>query len=118
MKKLLALLFVLVSMIALASCGGNGTLVVYTEAGFAPFEYVSNGAITGVDVEIMNLVGEKLGKKVADGVEKAGKTIQNAAKNIKEVPKKFVKKAKKVSKSRKKFYREFNKRLKEMEDEK
>ena len=64
MKKLLALLFVLVSMITLASCGGEETLVVYTEAGFAPFEYVKNGAITGVDVDIMNLVGEKLGKKV------------------------------------------------------
>ena len=55
MKKLLALLFVLVSMITLASCGGKETLVVYTEAGFAPFEYVSGGEITGVDVEIMNL---------------------------------------------------------------
>lgn len=64
MKKLLALLFVLVGMITLASCGGKETLVVYTEAGFAPFEYVSGGKITGVDVEIMNLVGEKLGKKV------------------------------------------------------
>ena len=29
-----------------------------------------------------------------------------------------IRKAKKVSKSRKKFYREFNKRLKEMEDKK
>ena len=37
---------------------------MYTEAGFAPFEYVKDGAITGVDVDIMNLVGEKLGKKV------------------------------------------------------
>ena len=64
MKKLLALLFVLVSMITLASCGGEKTLIVYTEAGFAPFEYVSKGAITGVDVDIMNMVGEKLGKKV------------------------------------------------------
>ena len=71
MKKLLALLFVVVSMLTLAGCTGdkkpsgtNGTLVVYTEAGFAPFEYVSTGAITGVDVDIMNLVGEKLGKKV------------------------------------------------------
>lgn len=64
MKKLLVLLFVLVSMITLASCGGEKTLIVYTEAGFAPFEYVSNGAITGVDVDIMNMVGEKLGKKV------------------------------------------------------
>ena len=63
MKKLLALLFVLVSMITLASCGKE-TLVVYTEAGFAPFEYVKDGKITGVDVDIMNLVGEKLGKKV------------------------------------------------------
>ena len=42
----------------------NNTLVVYTEAGFAPFEYIENGEIVGVDVEIMNLVGEKLGKKV------------------------------------------------------
>ena len=63
MKKLLALLFVLVSMVTLASCGEE-KLVVYTEAGFAPFEYVSNGKITGVDVDIMNMVGEKLGKKV------------------------------------------------------
>lgn len=42
----------------------NDTLTVYTEAGFAPFEYVSNGEIVGVDVDIMNKVGEKLGKKV------------------------------------------------------
>ncbi|MDE6442741.1 MAG: ABC transporter substrate-binding protein [Clostridia bacterium] len=42
----------------------NNTLTVYTESGFAPFEYVANGEIVGVDVEIMNLVGEKLGKKV------------------------------------------------------
>lgn len=45
-------------------CNTNDTIVVYTEAGFAPFEYISNGKIDGVDVEIMNLVGEKLGKKV------------------------------------------------------
>lgn len=42
----------------------QGTLTVYTEAGFAPFEYVADGKIVGVDVDIMNLVGEKLGKKV------------------------------------------------------
>ena len=45
------------------SCSSN-TLIVYTEAGFAPFEYVSGGKIVGVDVDIMNKVGEKLGKKV------------------------------------------------------
>ena len=51
--------------IGMASCGGGeDTLIVYTEAGFAPFEYVQNGKIVGVDVDIMNKVGEKLGKKV------------------------------------------------------
>ena len=45
-------------------CNKEETLVVYTEAGFAPFEYIQNGEIVGVDVDIMNLVGEKLGKKV------------------------------------------------------
>lgn len=42
----------------------NNTLTVYTEAGFAPFEYVADGQIVGVDVEIMELVGKKLDKKV------------------------------------------------------
>ena len=63
MKKILGLLLVLFTSVMLTSCSGN-TLVVYTEAGFAPFEYVSNGKIVGVDVDIMNMVGEKLGKKV------------------------------------------------------
>ena len=63
MKKILGLLLVLFTSVMLTSCSGD-TLVVYTEAGFAPFEYVSGGAITGVDVDIMNMVGEKLGKKV------------------------------------------------------
>ena len=51
--------------VGFAGCGGSDdTLIVYTEAGFAPFEYVQDGKIVGVDVEIMNLVGEKLGKKI------------------------------------------------------
>jgi len=64
MKKLFALLFAVVCIITLSACGTKGTLVVYTEAGFAPFEYVEGGKIVGVDVEIMEKVGEKLGKKV------------------------------------------------------
>ena len=47
-----------------AACGNDDTIVVYTEAGFAPFEYMSGTDIVGVDVDIRNLVGEKLGKKV------------------------------------------------------
>ena len=70
MKKLLGILCTIaISIVSLfgvlgfAGCGEE-TLIVYTEAGFAPFEYVSNGKIVGVDVDIMNKVGKKLGKKV------------------------------------------------------
>ena len=49
--------------LSMAGCSQN-VLTVYTESGFAPFEYVSNGQIVGVDVDIMNMVGKKLGKKV------------------------------------------------------
>ena len=64
MKKLLVMLVLVLSVLVLVGCGNGNTLVVYTEAGFAPFEYVDGNKIVGVDVEIMNKVGEKLGKKV------------------------------------------------------
>ena len=67
MKKLIVILLtltlVVASVIGLAACDNN-TIIVYTEAGFAPFEYLEDGQIVGVDVDIMNLVGQKLGKKV------------------------------------------------------
>lgn len=67
MKKIISILLLLTMMcsalLAFSSCGQE-TLVVYTEAGFAPFEYVSEGNIVGVDVDIMELVGKKLNKKV------------------------------------------------------
>ena len=67
MKKILSLLLCLVLVagcaLTLASCGEE-QLVVYTEAGFAPFEYMKDGKIVGVDVDIMELVAKKLGKKL------------------------------------------------------
>ena len=63
MKKILMLLLSVLILLTTSSCASDA-LVVYTEAGFAPFEYVSEGSIKGVDVDIMNKVGEKLGKKV------------------------------------------------------
>ena len=58
MKKLLTLSLAAATLAAsafgLSACSGADTLVVYTEAGFAPFEYV----------DIMNKVGETLGKEV------------------------------------------------------
>ena len=67
MKKLFAIVLsaalLLGTAVAVTGCG-NEDIVVYTEAGFAPFEYLSNGEIVGVDVYIMNQVGEKLGRNV------------------------------------------------------
>lgn len=63
MKKLWFGLLMFLCLIVFSGCSSN-KLIVYTESGFAPFEYVSNGQITGVDVEIMKLVGERLGKEV------------------------------------------------------
>lgn len=67
MKKFLSLCLAAATLTAgavgLSACGNN-TLVVYTEAGFAPFEYTSEGRIVGVDVDIMNMVGDKLGREV------------------------------------------------------
>lgn len=68
MKKLfsfaLAVCMAAGCLLAFSSCKKEETLTVYTEAGFAPFEYVKDGKIVGVDVDIMEKVGEKLGKKV------------------------------------------------------
>ena len=67
MKKvlsvLLAVLMLFSAVSALTSCGGN-EIIVHTNAFFAPFEYYDGTEIKGVDVEIMNMVGEKLGKDI------------------------------------------------------
>ena len=67
MKKILA--FALAALLAvgcfmMTGCAAN-KIIVQTNAYFAPFEYYDDAkTITGVDVEIMNLVGEKLGKEI------------------------------------------------------
>ncbi len=73
MKKTLALILaavMLVSLLALPSCGNkqtlegiksSGKLTVYTEAGFAPYEFIYENKIVGVDIKIMEKVAEKIG---------------------------------------------------------
>lgn len=39
-------------------------LTVYTESGFAPFEFISNGSVIGVDIAIMSQVAVDMGKKL------------------------------------------------------
>ena len=69
MKKLLSLVLVAImiaSVCCFTSCGkkDDNTIVVYTEAGFAPYEFMYNNEIVGVDIAIMKAVGEELGKEV------------------------------------------------------
>ena len=51
--------------VSMTACSNEDTIYVDTNAYFAPFEYYDeNLNIAGVDVDIMNMVGKKLGKKV------------------------------------------------------
>ena len=71
MKKiltiLLAMLMILMGTVAVAGCNepDEKTLYVYTNAGFPPYEYMNaEGKVVGVDIDIMNKIGEELGYKV------------------------------------------------------
>ena len=80
MKKIISLILTAVlclcSVFALGSCGliggsddnnggGNSnSIYVQTNAYFAPFEYYDGSKIVGVDVEIMEKVGQKMGKTI------------------------------------------------------
>ena len=68
MKKTLALILavmMIVPTLCLVGCGGNDNkLVVYTEAGFAPYEFLYNNEIVGVDIAIMKEVAKELGKEL------------------------------------------------------
>ena len=74
MKKIISLILAMTmllgAMFVMTSCdlfGGNDEdqkIYVQTNAYFAPFEYYDGTDIVGVDVEIMELVGEKMGKDI------------------------------------------------------
>lgn len=71
MKKVLSLVLAAILLtLTLVGCGASndvasiqkkGELMVYTEAGFAPYEFIYNNEIVGVDIEIMKAVADKLG---------------------------------------------------------
>ncbi len=75
MKKTISLILAAVMILAafaLTGCSSTdyksldgikkaGKLVVYTEAGFPPYEFVSDNEIVGVDIQIMKAVAEKIG---------------------------------------------------------
>lgn len=63
MKKII--LFML-CLLLLTGCGkkNEDTLVMVTEAGFAPYEYYEGGKIVGVDVAIGKEIAKAMGKKL------------------------------------------------------
>lgn len=61
MKKVLkVIVFLLLGAISFA----KGPLYVGTNAEFVPFEYMENGKIVGFDIELINKVGEKIGREI------------------------------------------------------
>lgn len=62
MKKFVLLIF---SVFLLTGCGREKEkLVLVTEAGFAPYEYYSNGQIVGVDIDIAREIAKYLNKEL------------------------------------------------------
>lgn len=64
LTKVISLLaaLTLVLTLGLTGCGSNKTLIVATNAEFAPFEYLDkDNSITGFDIELIKAVAEKMG---------------------------------------------------------
>ncbi len=66
MKKLISMLLLLTLIVSLASCGKSeaNQLIVATEPGFAPYEYMKGNDIVGIDMDISKAIADKLGKEL------------------------------------------------------
>ena len=67
MKKKLVNLMVITAMAAtvFAGCGKkDDTLIVGTEAGFAPYEYMEGKDVVGIDMDISQAIADSMGKKL------------------------------------------------------
>ena len=103
MKKILAIVLAVAMMmlgaVALVSCNENETetksetekettansvseIIVHTNAFFAPFEYFDGTDIKGVDIDVMALVGEKLGAKIKFENVEFSAIIDNVSKGV------------------------------------
>lgn len=66
MKKVLCALLTGVCVASLAACGGDKkeTLVVGTEAGFAPYEYMKGNEVVGIDMDIAKAIADDMGMEL------------------------------------------------------
>lgn len=66
-KKLIGTLLIGTMILSLAGCGGNkesNELIVGTEAGFAPYEYMDGDKVVGIDMDIAQAIADDMGKKL------------------------------------------------------
>ncbi|MDL2247415.1 ABC transporter substrate-binding protein, partial [Bacteroides sp. OttesenSCG-928-J23] len=62
MKRLSLILCALLLCAGLAGCGGSKkTLIMATEAGFAPYEYYDGDKIVGIDPDIAQVIAQEMG---------------------------------------------------------
>ena len=65
MKKILCMMLVIVLTISLVGCGTKkDTLIVGTEAGFAPYEYMEGDKVVGIDMDIVKAIADEMGKEL------------------------------------------------------
>lgn len=64
--KIVAFVLVLsLTVLFVAGCAGKKTLIVGTEATFAPFEFVDEkNVIVGFDIDVINFISKEIGQKV------------------------------------------------------
>ncbi|MCQ2405636.1 MAG: ABC transporter substrate-binding protein [Oscillospiraceae bacterium] len=64
--KIVCLVLALVMCLSLCACGSKnkGAITVATSPDFPPFENLEGGKIVGIEVDIVNKIGEKLGKEI------------------------------------------------------
>ena len=71
-KKVLCLMLTAACVLSMVGCGSNGNkdaegsekLIMGTEAGFAPYEYMKGNEIVGIDIDIANAIADELGMEL------------------------------------------------------
>jgi arginine/lysine/histidine transporter system substrate-binding protein len=66
MRKLFCMFLAAMVTISLVGCGkkDSDTLIVATEPGFAPYEYMEGDKVVGIDMDIAQAIADAMGKKL------------------------------------------------------
>lgn len=64
-KRFISIMVVAISIATLfTGCKKDNTLIVGTEAGFAPYEYMQGDKVVGIDMDIAQAIADSMGKKL------------------------------------------------------